>query len=167
MKTKTKKNVSNQHKNPLIEFNKIVSYIQKLLSKKYFVSRTTYQKTLIKNIIYDDKRRLVSVFKEQLIINDTSEYLKRYYRKKESFVRLKKYYHLYEEYSKLYPNYTPLVEAKYIYSNIHKKQKIIDLQQNNNPKSNAIKKYKTKYKKKIIKYLAVMYMNPSKKIPKI
>ena len=148
MKTKTKKNVSNQHKNPLIEFNKIVSYIQKLLSKKYFVSRTTYQKTLIKNIIYDDKRRLVSVFKEQLIINDTSEYLKRYYRKKESFVRLKKYYHLYEEYSKLYPNYTPLVEAKYIYSNIHKKQKIIDLQQNNNPKSNAIKKYKTKYKKR-------------------
>ena len=131
MKTKAKKNVLAQHKYPLIEFNKIVSYIQKLLSKKYFISKTSYQKTLIKNIIYDDKRRLVSVFKEQLIINDTSEYLKRYYKKKESFVRLNKYFELYEEYSKLFPNYTPLIEAKYIYTNIHKKQKIIDLQQNN------------------------------------
>ena len=93
MKTKTKKNVLNlnPHKYPLIEFNKIVSYIQKLLSKKYFVSKTSYQKTLIKNIIYDDKRRLVSLFKEQLIINDTSEYLKRFYQKRESYVRLNKY----------------------------------------------------------------------------
>ena len=143
MKTKTKKNVLNPHKYPLIEFNKIVSYIQKLLSKKYFVSKTSYQKTLIKNIIYDDKRRLVSVFKEQLIINDTSEYLKRFYQKRESYVRLNKYYQLYEEYSKLFPNYTPLIEAKYIYSNIHKKQKIIDLQQNNTKK-----KYRTKNKKR-------------------
>ena len=82
MKTKAKKNALIKHKYPLIEFNKIVSYIQKLLSKKYFISKATYQKTLIKNIIYDDKRRLVSVFKEQLIINDTSDYLKRYYKKK-------------------------------------------------------------------------------------
>ena len=148
MKTKTKKNVLNlnPHKYPLIEFNKIVSYIQKLLSKKYFVSKTSYQKTLIKNIIYDDKRRLVSLFKEQLIINDTSEYLKRFYQKRESYVRLNKYYKLYEEYSKLFPNYTPLIEAKYIYSNIHRKQKIIDLQQNNN--NNKSKKHRTKNKKR-------------------
>ena len=145
MKTKAKKNVLAQHKYPLIEFNKIVSYIQKLLSKKYFISKTSYQKTLIKNIIYDDKRRLVSVFKEQLIINDTSEYLKRYYKKKESFVRLNKYFKLYEEYSKLFPNYTPLIEAKYIYTNIHKKQKIIDLQQNNS-KEKIRKKFRKRNK---------------------
>ena len=145
MKTKAKKNVLAQHKYPLIEFNKIVSYIQKLLSKKYFISKTSYQKTLIKNIIYDDKRRLVSVFKEQLIINDTSEYLKRYYKKKESFVRLNKYFELYEEYSKLFPNYTPLIEAKYIYTNIHKKQKIIDLQQNNS-KEKIRKKFRKRNK---------------------
>ena len=145
MKTKAKKNVLAQQKYPLIEFNKIVSYIQKLLSKKYFISKTSYQKTLIKNIIYDDKRRLVSVFKEQLIINDTSEYLKRYYKKKESFVRLNKYFELYEEYSKLFPNYTPLIEAKYIYTNIHKKQKIIDLQQNNS-KEKIRKKFRKRNK---------------------
>ena len=142
MKEKNKKNEI-QKKHPLIEFDKIVSYIQKLLSKKYFVSKTSYQKYLIKNIIYDDKRRLVSVFKEQLIINDTSEYMKRFYKYRESIIRLNKYNELYEEYSKLYPNYTPLTEAKYIYINIHKKQKIIDLQQNNS-KLKLKKKFKGK-----------------------
>ena len=142
MKEKTKKNEI-QKKHPLIEFEKIVSYIQKLLSKKYFISKTSYQKNLIKNIIYDDKRRLVSVFKEQLIINDTSEYMKRFYKYRESIIRLNKYNELYEEYSKLYPNYTPLSEAKYIYFNIHKKQKIIDLQQNNS-KLKLKKKFKSK-----------------------
>ena len=142
MKEKNKKNEI-QKKHPLIEFDKIVSYIQKLLSKKYFVSKTSYQKYLIKNIIYDDKRRLVSVFKEQLIINDTSEYMKRFYKYRESIIRLNKYNELYEEYSKLYPNYTPLNEAKYIYINIHKKQKIIDLQQNNS-KLKLKKKFKGK-----------------------
>ena len=142
MKEKNKKNEI-QKKHPLIEFDTIVSYIQKLLSKKYFVSKTSYQKYLIKNIIYDDKRRLVSVFKEQLIINDTSEYMKRFYKYRESIIRLNKYNELYEEYSKLYPNYTPLSEAKYIYINIHKKQKIIDLQQNNS-KLKLKKKFKGK-----------------------
>ena len=142
MKEKNEKNEI-LHKHPLIEFDKIILYIQKLLSKKYFVSKTSYQKYLIKNIIYDDKRRLVSVFKEQLIINDTSEYMKRFYKYRESIIRLNRYNELYEEYSKLYPNYTPLSEAKYIYMNIHKKQKIIDLQQNNS-KFKLKKKFKTK-----------------------
>ena len=129
MKEKTKHDNKNINKYLLIGFKRIVNYIQKLLYGKYFVSKISYQKSLIKNIIYDDKKRIVSVFKEQLIINDTSEYMKRYYKKHESFVRLKKYYEIYEEFSKVFPNYTPLSEAKYIYINIHKKQKILDLQQ--------------------------------------
>ena len=115
-------------KKPLIEFNKIVDYLKKLLIKKYFVSQTLYQKYIIKNIIYDEKSRLVSTFKEYLIINDTSEFMKRYYAKNESTVRLKKYFEFYTNYSKLFPNYVPLCESKYIYKNIHKKQKLIDLQ---------------------------------------
>ena len=132
MKEKNEKKSKNLHKYPLIEFNRITSYIRKLLYKKYCVSKTSFQKNLIKNIIYDDKTRLVANFKEQLIINDLSEYMKRYYRMRESIVRLKKYFNIYEEFSKLFPNYTPLNEAKYIYLNIHKKQKIIDLQQDQN-----------------------------------
>ena len=69
--------------------------------------------------------------------------MKRFYKYRESIIRLNKYNELYEEYSKLYPNYTPLNEAKYIYINIHKKQKIIDLQQNNS-KLKLKKKFKGK-----------------------
>ena len=132
------KNIPKQ-KYPIIALNKIVSYVQKLLCKKYFVSKKSYQKLLIKNIIYDDKRRLVSVFKEQLIINDISEYMKKFYKRKESRIKLRKYFELYDKYSKIFPNYTPLIESKYIYTNIHRKQKVIDLQQNTN-KNNKIKK---------------------------
>ena len=126
---------------PLIALDKIISYVQKLLCKKYFVSKISYQKLLIKNIIYDDKRRLVSVFKEQLIINDISEYMKKFYKKKESRIKLRKYFELYDKYSRIFPNYTPLIESKYIYTNIHRKQKVIDLQQNSN-KNNKIKNNK-------------------------
>ena len=134
------KNIPKQ-KYPIIALNKIVSYVQKLLCKKYFVSKISYQKLLIKNIIYDDKRRLVSVFKEQLIINDISEYMKKFYKRKESRIKLRKYFELYDKYSRIFPNYTPLIESKYIYMNIHRKQKVIDLQQNTN-KNNKIKNNK-------------------------
>ena len=134
------KNIPKQ-KYPIIALNKIVSYVQKLLCKKYFVSKKSYQKLLIKNIIYDDKRRLVSIFKEQLIINDISEYMKKFYKRKESRIKLRKYFELYDKYSKIFPNYTPLIESKYIYTNIHRKQKVIDLQQNTN-KNNKIKNNK-------------------------
>ena len=141
------KSEKNQLKNipkqiyPLVALNKIISYVQKLLCKKYFVSKISYQKLLIKNIIYDDKRRLVSVFKEQLIINDISEYMKKFYKRKESRIKLRKYFELYDKYSRIFPNYTPLIESKYIYTNIHRKQKVIDLQQNGN-KNNKIKNNK-------------------------
>ena len=126
---------------PLVALDKIISYVQKLLCKKYFVSKISYQKLLIKNIIYDDKRRLVSIFKEQLIINDISEYMKKFYKRKESRIKLRKYFELYDKYSRIFPNYTPLIESKYIYTNIHRKQKVIDLQQNTN-KNNKIKNNK-------------------------
>ena len=141
MKENEKKNGKYFVKHPLIEFNRITSYIQKLLYKKYFMSKTSYQKNLIKNIIYDDSSRLVAIFKEQLIINDTSEYLKRYYKIRESIVRLNKYFDIYEEFSKLFPNYTPLTEAKYIYVNIHKKQNLIDILQDQNDLKLKLKRH--------------------------
>ena len=118
-------------KKPFIKFSKIVLYVNKLLNKKYFVSKSLYDKFIIKNLIYDERNKVVSTFKEHLIMNDTSEFLRRYYSHKESLIRLKKYYEFYSKYSKLFPNYIPLSESKYIYKNIHKKQKIIDIQQNN------------------------------------
>ena len=115
---------------PLISFDRIIIYLKKLLNKKYFVSKTLYEKFLIKNIIFDERNKIVSTFKENLIWNDTSEFIKKFYNKKDSILRLNKYYEFYNKYSKLFPNYIPLCESKYIYKNIHKKQKMLDLQQN-------------------------------------
>jgi hypothetical protein len=70
----------------------------------------------------------VAKFKDYLIIDDFSEFLKRYYNIKESLFRLPKYYEYYENFNKIFPNYTALRESKYIYKNIYKKQKMIDLQ---------------------------------------
>lgn len=117
-------------KKPLIPFERIIIYLKKLLNKKYYVNKIQYEKSIIRNIIYDGKNKIVSRFKENLIWNDTSEFIKKFYRKKESLLRLNKYYEFYNKYNKLFPNYIPLIESKYIYKNIHKKQKIIDLQQN-------------------------------------
>ena len=130
MEDKKKSIVTKSYKKPLINLNRIISYVGKLLRKKYFISMEMYNKIVIKNIIYDERSKLVSIFKENLIMNETSEFLKRYYKYKDSKRKLSKYYEFYNKYSKLFPNYIPLYESKYIYKNIHKKQKIIDIQQN-------------------------------------
>ena len=130
MEDKNKSTKGKRYKKPLIELNRIISYVGKLLRKKYFVSENMYNKMIIKNIIYDERNKLVSIFKENLIMNEPSEFLKRYYKCKDSKRKLAKYYEFYNKYSKLFPNYIPLYESKYIYKNIHKKQKIIDMQQN-------------------------------------
>ena len=134
------------HIKPLIEFDRLTNYIKKLLNKKYFVSKVLYERYIIANIIYDEKNRLVSTFKEYLIWNDSSEFMKKYYKFKKSYIKLNKYYEFYSKYSILYPNYIPLYESKYIYKNIHKKQKIIDLQ-----KKDFKYKEKNSYKTRNIK----------------
>ena len=74
---------------------------------------------IINNIVYHENFSYSSIIKDYLISDDLSEFLK---------LRLPKFYEYYETYSRIYPNYTSLPEAKFIYKNIHKKQKMIDLQ---------------------------------------
>ena len=69
---------------------------------------------------------MVAVFKDYLIFDDLSEFLKRPYEIDESFERLPKICEFYEKYSKVFPNYVNLPENKFMYKNIEKKQKIID-----------------------------------------
>lgn len=119
--------------NQFININKsledLENYAFSKLRKKYFINNYYYGACIINNIIYNEKTHLVARFKDFLIKDDLSEFLKRFYKKKESLIRLPKYYEYYELYSKIFPNYTALKESKYIYKNIHKKQKMIDLQQ--------------------------------------
>ena len=78
--------------------------------------------------MYNENRHVVSVFKDYLIYDDFSEYLKRFYYNGESTNRLPKVYEFYEKYSKVFPNYVGLEKStkQYLFKNIERKQKLID-----------------------------------------
>jgi hypothetical protein len=116
-------------KNILPSIKYIEKYIFNLFHKKYCFSKNYYDKMITNNIIFNQKIHIVAKFKEFLVLDDLSEFLKRYYTKKESNIRLPLYFAYYHAYSKIFPNYTALNESKYIYKNIHRKQKMIDMQQ--------------------------------------
>ena len=84
---------------------------------------------VINDIIYNDLTNVVTVFKDYLIYDDISEFLKRFYKDEESFPRLIKIYNFYDKYSKVFPNYIILEENKYMFKNIERKQLAIDERQ--------------------------------------
>ena len=101
-----------------------ISYTK--LFKKYTSGNYSYHKILANNLIYNDTCRIVSRFKDYLILDDNTEFLRRFYYGEESVPRLEKILTFYEKYSKIFPNYMILKESKYLYRNIRKKQKMID-----------------------------------------
>ena len=107
----------------------LIKKIFKLFNKKYSKMPTKYNINVIDNIIYNDKSHIVAKFKDRLIMDDTGEFLKRYYKKKEIYSRLPKFFEYYDLYSKIFPNYTIFYEGKYLYQNIQRKQRMIDLQE--------------------------------------
>ena len=95
---------------------------------QYFYKK--YEIQLIENVMCNDACHFVTIFKDYLIADDHSEYLRRIYKKAESTQRLEKLFSYYQETSVIFPNYTPLVESKYLYNNVIRKQRVIDEQQN-------------------------------------
>ena len=76
--------------------------------------------------MYNENKHVVSVFKDYLIFDDFSEYLKRFYTFEEIIEWLPRVYDFYEKYSKVFANYVVLPESKYMFKNIERKQKLID-----------------------------------------
>ena len=107
----------------------IIKKIYRLFNMKYSKLPESYNNNIIDNIIYNEKSHIVATFKDRLISDDIGEFLKRFYKKKESDIRLPKFYEYYDLYSKIFPNYTAFDEGKYLYLNIQRKQRMIDLQE--------------------------------------
>lgn len=93
----------------------------------YSISPEEFSKLQIEHIIENDACHLVSLFKDSLIFDEDTDFLRRFYYRKESIHRLNKLFEFYTASSMVFPNYTALIEGKYIYRNIMKKQKVIDL----------------------------------------
>ena len=94
-------------KTDLINFNSC-NYKQKLIYnnlKKYSISAKTYNQYIINDIIFDHRNHIVAVFKNYLLWDETSEFLKRYYQKKDIISRLPKISEYYEQYTLFIPNY--------------------------------------------------------------
>ncbi len=99
------------------------------LCKKYITSKDSYDLKVINDIIYNESSHIVAVFKEFLIYDDVSEFLRRFYKTSEAMPRLTKVNDYYAKYSKVFPNYFLFKESKYMFKNIKRKQRWIDEQQ--------------------------------------
>ena len=115
--------------NNKIKAKAITKKVHQELTNKYSNLFQKYNSNIIDNIIYNERSHKVALFKDRLILDDNGEFLKRYYNYDESFLRLPKFFEYYDLYSKIFPNYTSLPEGKYLYQNIQKKQRMIDIQE--------------------------------------
>ena len=96
------------------------------LEKKYLTSWTYYNVKVINDIIYNECSNIVSMFKDYLIFDDVSEFLKRFYNVNEAIERMPRIIEFYDKFSKVFPNYVNLPENKYMFKNIERKQKYWD-----------------------------------------
>ena len=76
--------------------------------------------------MYNEKMRIVALFKDYLIFDDLTEFLKRSYTYPESTIRLNRIYEFYDSYSQVFPNYIGLPEKEFMYKNIERKQRVIE-----------------------------------------
>ena len=113
------------------------------LYKKYSSNRFSFNTICINNIIFNESCLIVAKFKDFLIYDDNTEFIRKFYKKLEAKLKLYKILELYENYSKIFPNYLVLYERKFMYKNIKRKQKMIDA-------FNQIKLEEEENRKKII-----------------
>lgn len=125
-----------------IVFKVLRQIVYSKLYKKYSSGNFSYDKISINNLIFNGTCLVVARFKDYLIYDDNTEFLRRFYLSKDCDQRLKKILIFYETYSKIFPNYLVLKENKYLYRNIRKKQKMIDA-------INEIKREEKENKKKL------------------
>ena len=112
--------------------NKYITSIEKIINdkfhKKYYIDENIYNIIKIENLLYCDKTHLVSEFKDLMILNEIFEFLSKLYPLTQSASLLKKMINYYEKNCFLFPNYARLPESKYLYNNIHNKQRILNEQ---------------------------------------
>ena len=118
------KEINQSSKQTIFRVLRQIAYTK--LFKKYSSGNFSYNKILVNNLIFNDSCRIVARFKDYLILDDNTEFLRRFYFDEESHPKLERILNFYETYSKIFPNYMILKESKYLYRNIRKKQKMID-----------------------------------------
>ena len=146
-KNKSKKDSNSQATKKVLS----LSDLEKLVHKsfiKFYNDDAYYNIMKIDEIINNEKSHLVAEFKDFLVLGDTGEFILKYYNIKDTKKIYKQILDYYNENLFIFPNYVALHESKYIYNNIQKKQKIIDIQEelNDNKKEKKNDDKNEKYK---------------------
>ena len=110
---------------------KLEKYIHNKLIKEYSKSPNYYNIQIINEIVANQKSHIVAEFKDYLIKDDYSEFFWKFYTIKESIHFLVKILNYYKQTSVVFPNYILLTENKYLYKNIQRKQKLINILEEN------------------------------------
>ena len=129
---------------------RIIKGIYQLFIEKYTSKEYSYNVLIINNILEHDKSILVCKYKEFLVSNDNHEFLRRFYKQNENKKRLKAIISFYSDNMKIFPNYISIPENKYLYSNIRKKQYLLDHQNENKVDFGQLKFHKENGKGKLI-----------------
>lgn len=118
-----------------ISKNKSLHLIEKYMHcylHKYNCDSRTYNTKVINDIIYDEKKHIVSLFRNFLLWDETSDFLKRFYYRIESIDRLPRITAYYEQYTLFPPVYFALDDlVKIMLKNVKKKKKYLEMIEEN------------------------------------
>ena len=124
---------------PLLPMKTIEKIAHCNFMNQHYKNKEFYNIKVIDEIIHNESSHIVAEFKDYLIKGDTSEFIMKFYKKRESLNLLPKISECYINCSVIFPNYVILPESKYIYKNIKKKQRVIDIQQEQEEREENIK----------------------------
>ena len=124
---------------PLLPMKTIEKIAHCNFMNQHYKNKDFYNIKVIDEIIHNESSHIVAEFKDYLIKGDTSEFIMKFYKKRESLNLLPKISECYINCSVIFPNYVILPESKYIYKNIKKKQRVIDIQQEQEEREENIK----------------------------
>ena len=115
--------MSNKRKPDILKF-----YLtsKKRLSIKYNSFENSYSLICINNLIYTENCHIIARYKNFIYYNYNTEFINKFFYKKEKKKILKKVFNFYSKYCKVFPNYMILPENEFLYRNLRKKQKLID-----------------------------------------
>lgn len=99
--------------------------------KKHNSNLDKYNIKIVNDIIYDERKHIVCVFKDYLLWDENSDFLKRFYFYHEAEARIPKISGYYEKYSVIRPNYFKLDCYKILFKNIKKHKKYLEQMEEN------------------------------------
>ena len=106
--------------------NKLYAKLNKVLLS-YNMPSEEINKNIINDIIFDERKRIVSTFKDYLLWYETSDFFKLYYKKNKSIKMIKRFITYYESYTLFFPEYGPLEDIlQTLKKNIKRKKKYLE-----------------------------------------